>query len=85
MTDGGCDLSGKVRDIVRDALAVEVPGDDTDLFETGLLDSLSLVALIAEIEQSFGIELPLDDIDVERFRSVDAIASFVALNGGSDA
>jgi D-alanine--poly(phosphoribitol) ligase subunit 2 len=74
-------LKERVGTIIRDALNVEVPAPDTDLIDTGLLDSLALVSLIAEIEADFGIELPLDDFDVERFRSVERIAEFLAANG----
>jgi D-alanine--poly(phosphoribitol) ligase subunit 2 len=47
------------------------------LIETELLDSLALVMLIAEIEQEFGFELPLDGFDVERFRTIDRLAELV--------
>ena len=67
----------RVHLLIRDALSVDVPDGDTDLIESGLLDSLALVTLIVEIEQEFGVELPLDDFDVNRFRSVQRIAEFL--------
>jgi acyl carrier protein len=70
-------IEERVGGILRDSLSIEVPAADTDLIDGGLLDSLALVSLIAEIEADFGIELPLDDFDVERFRSVRRIAEFV--------
>jgi acyl carrier protein len=45
--------------------------------ETGLLDSLALVELIVEIEQQFGIQIPLEEIEIDHFRSVVRIAEFV--------
>jgi D-alanine--poly(phosphoribitol) ligase subunit 2 len=66
-----------IAELMRSALGVEVPAHDTNLIETGLLDSLSLVSLITEIEQEFGFELPLDDFDVNQFASVERIAAFV--------
>ncbi len=71
-------VASRVSGIIRDALGVEVPSADTDLIDTGLLDSLALVSLITEIEQEFGYQLPLDDFDVDAFRTVDGIAEFVA-------
>ncbi|WP_328309793.1 MULTISPECIES: acyl carrier protein [unclassified Actinomycetospora] len=65
-------------DLVRDRLGVEVPSSDTDLVADGLIDSLALVTLIVGIEDTFGCRLPLDDFDIERFRSVDAMAAFLA-------
>jgi acyl carrier protein len=68
----------RVRLLIRDVLSIDVPRDDTDLIESGLLDSLALVTIIAEIESEFEVELPLDDFDVDRFRSVGLIVAFLA-------
>lgn len=66
-----------ITELVRERLDVEVPDADTDLIESGLLDSLALVTLITAIEETFACELPLDDFDVERFRSVARIVGFL--------
>ena len=68
----------RVRLLILEVLSVDVPDDDTDMIESGLLDSLALVSLIAEIEHEFELELPLEDLDVDRFRSVDRIARLLA-------
>lgn len=67
--------------LIRDALQVEVPTPDTDLVEADLIDSLALISLITEVEAEFGIELPLEDFDVENFRSARQIAECVAAGG----
>ena len=71
-------VAARIGGVIRDALGVEVPSTDTDLIDTGLLDSLALVSLITEIEQEFGFQLPLDDFDVDAFRTVGRIAEFVS-------
>jgi acyl carrier protein len=71
----------QLTDLVRDQLGVDVPSSDTDLVAAGLLDSLALVTLIVGIEDTFGCRLPLDDFDIDRFRSVDAMAAFLAEAG----
>jgi D-alanine--poly(phosphoribitol) ligase subunit 2 len=71
-------ITDQLTDLVRDRLGVEVPAPDTDLVAEGLLDSLALVTLIVGIEDTFGCRLPLDDFDIDRFRSVDAMAAFLA-------
>jgi D-alanine--poly(phosphoribitol) ligase subunit 2 len=68
----------RVRLLIGDVLSIEVPAADTDMIESGLLDSLALVSLIAAIEQEFQVELPLEDLDVDRFRSADSIAQSLA-------
>jgi acyl carrier protein len=67
----------RITRLVRDTLGVEVPSVDTDLLEAGLLDSLALVSLLAEIEREFGFELPLETLDVEAFRTVATAAAYV--------
>ncbi|GLZ48778.1 hypothetical protein Acsp06_49630 [Actinomycetospora sp. NBRC 106375] len=74
-------LTDQLTDLVRDRLGVEVPSSDTDLVADGLLDSLALVTLIVGIEDTFGCRLPLDDFDIDRFRSVDAMAAFLTESG----
>ena len=63
--------------ILSDKIHVEVPSVDTDLMETGLLDSLTLVELMASLEEKFGISISFDDIELDNFRSVERIADFV--------
>jgi D-alanine--poly(phosphoribitol) ligase subunit 2 len=74
-------MTDQLTDLVRDRLGVEVPSTDTDLVADGLLDSLALVTLIVGIEDTFGCRLPLDDFDIDRFRSIDAMAAFLAEAG----
>ena len=57
---------------------VEVPSTDTDLLQTGILDSLQLVELLLQLEQRFGIRLALDDIDLEDLRTLGRIARLIA-------
>jgi D-alanine--poly(phosphoribitol) ligase subunit 2 len=71
-------VNDQLVELVRDRLGVEVPAPDTDLVAAGLIDSLALVTLIVGIEDTFGCQLPLDDFDIDRFRSVDAMSAFLA-------
>ncbi|WP_436498886.1 phosphopantetheine-binding protein [Actinokineospora sp. HUAS TT18] len=51
--------------------------DDLDLIDSGVIDSLSLLKLLAWLEDRF--ELPIDDIelDPDSLRTVTAITEFV--------
>ena len=71
-------LVDQVSELIRAVLQVEVPGPAADLVEEGLIDSLALVSLIAEIELEFGVRLPLGEFDLARFRSAEQIAAVVA-------
>ncbi len=66
-----------LREIVHDITGVEIPTDDTDLIETGTLDSLALVSLIMELENSFAVSIDFDDIELESFRSVTSVCDLL--------
>lgn len=68
-------------DLIRDRLNVDVADADVDLIDTGLLDSLSLVMLISLVEETFACELPLDDFDVDNFRSVRRLTAYLDTSG----
>lgn len=67
----------QVRRAFADKMFIAVPSADVDLLETGVMDSLTLVNLIAELEQMFAIDILQQDFEIERFRSLQSIAEFV--------
>lgn len=71
-------VAERIAGLIRSSLHIDEIDPEADLIGGGIMDSLALVALITDIEDDFGIELPLDDFDIEAFRSVSSIADFVA-------
>ena len=51
--------------------------DGVNLIEEGIIDSFSVVNIVAEIESEFQIEIDPEDIISENFESVDNIVSLV--------
>lgn len=51
--------------------------DDTDLQQTGVLDSFSTMSLVAFIDDTFHVQLDPVDINAETFKSVTTIAALV--------
>jgi len=51
--------------------------NDTPLLSTGVLTSLTLVRLVAFLESTFEIEVPMEEIVGPRFATVGAIAALV--------
>jgi acyl carrier protein len=68
---------GRVADMVRTRVGVEVTDPDADLLSTGIIDSLSFVTLLLAIEQEFGILVDVERMDLDDVRSVARIAAFV--------
>lgn len=58
------------------------PGPTDDLFDAGVLDSFSLVDLVAMLEEQFGIEIPDSDVRAENFRTVRAVEQYVDARRG---
>jgi len=71
-------LETRIAQLFSGVLHIDVPSIDTDLFETGALDSLAFVELLVQIEREFGLTTSVDDLDIEHFRSIARIAEFVA-------
>ena len=67
----------KLTELFAKKLSLEVSSVDTDLVETGLLDSLALVELLAQLDETFGVSISTDDLELENFRSIASIAGFV--------
>ena len=70
-------VAERVRALFERALQFTPPSTDTDLFETSALDSLSFVTLLAGLEHEFGVEIPVEELDLQDFASIDAITRFV--------
>jgi acyl carrier protein len=63
--------------LIAEKLLVEVHSPEDDLLATGVLDSLSLIELLLNLEQHFGMKIPLDELQIEDVRSVRSIANLV--------
>jgi len=57
---------------------IEVPSPDTDLLESGLLDSFQFVELLLQLERRFGVRVRIDDIELDDLRTLARIARMVA-------
>lgn len=64
-------------DLFVESLHVEAPSPDTDLFESGTLDSLQLVELLLQLERRFGVRVAIDSIDLDQLRTLGRIAKLV--------
>ena len=68
------DWEAEISAIFREVLNIELPSNDVDVIDSGLLDSLALVTLLFEIEQRTGIEVPFETLDLDDLRTVDTMA-----------
>ena len=76
-----------VTDWIRASAQARFPGTevtaDTNIIESGLLDSVEILYLVGFLEERFGIALPVEEFIPENFVSAEAIAKLVGrLSGG---
>lgn len=74
-------IAGTLLAYVRDLLALGVEEDltpESPLIEWGLLDSITMVMLLAHTEQTFGVRIADRYITPDNFENIDALARLVA-------
>jgi acyl carrier protein len=67
----------RVAALIAEVVVIAPTDVDEDLLDTGFLDSLALIELLTAIEHEFGVELPVEELDLDTLRSVRSIASYV--------
>jgi acyl carrier protein len=70
-------LMARLARVFAERLHVDVPAPDTDLFETGILDSLRFVELLALLEETFSVRVAVEELEIDDFRSLSRIADFL--------
>lgn len=51
--------------------------NETALIDDGILDSFDVVSIISEIDEVFGVQIRINELDPENFNSAEAIWNLV--------
>ena len=72
-------MTETLKAILRSRLPADISSIDeqTILFSSGLLDSLSLIDIVQEIEKTFSITVHWSELNLENFDSLDKIIQYV--------
>ncbi len=62
---------------LEDASGADEITEESLLFEEEILDSLSILYLVSEVEEQYGIQIPLEDIIEDNFCDVRHIVSYL--------
>jgi acyl carrier protein len=76
-------LIPEIQGLILDKLSVRVESPKSDLFQTGVFDSLTLVQFILHLEEHFGLQLPIGNLDFDSFISIEKMAELVASHTGT--
>jgi len=71
-----------VRSFILNSINIPNLDDDDNLFESGIVNSLFAVQLMTFIEKRFALEVGMDDLDIENFKSLNATTAFVLQKNG---
>lgn len=78
----------QLEDVFSETFNIDTPTPDTDLLDSGILDSFQFVELLMKLEQQFGFQVDIQTIDLDDLRSLERIANLVekhaaaVVNGG---
>jgi acyl carrier protein len=71
-----------IRRFILSSIRMARLDDDANLFESGVANSLFAVQLMTFVEKTFAIDVDMDDLDIENFKSVNATTVFVLRKKG---
>ena len=51
--------------------------NETELIDDGILDSFDVVSIISEIDDAFGVQIRINELEPENFNSAEAIWTLI--------
>jgi acyl carrier protein len=70
------DIKSFLKQEIEELTFEEVENDQL-LISTNILDSITIVELSVAIEDEYSIKIPLNDLKVEQFDSIDIMATYI--------
>lgn len=55
----------------------EIIDEDMDLLDAGIMDSLTIMFLISELEENLNLQIPMHEVTEESFKSVRSIIKYI--------
>ena len=71
-------MKAKIREFLGRFIEESRVGDDDNIFETGLVNSLFALQLVSFIEQEFDISIENEELDIQHFKDINSIASLIS-------
>lgn len=76
-------MQGKIKEFLSRFFKGHDLQPEEDIFALGFVNSLLAMQLVAFVEKEFGVSVGDEDLDLDNFRSIQAIADFVGRKRGA--
>jgi methoxymalonate biosynthesis acyl carrier protein len=77
------DTKQQIREFVSRFFRGHELTDDEDIFASGFVNSMFAMQLVQFVETTFGITVESEDLEIDNFRTLDAIAALVERKQGA--
>jgi acyl carrier protein len=76
------DITSRLREFTSHFFRGHVLRDDEDIFASGFVNSMFAMQLVQFVETEFGITVENDDLEIDNFRTLSAMAALVGRKQG---
>lgn len=70
-------IAAPVREFISRSFHDQQVADGDDIFALGFANSLFAMQLVAFVEKQFSLEIDSEDLEIDNFRSIDAISRLI--------
>jgi methoxymalonate biosynthesis acyl carrier protein len=75
-------IKESIKEFFSKSINISALDEEEDLFDSGIVNSLFYIQLVTFIEKNFLITVTTDDLDMQNFKSVNAVYDFVQRKKG---
>lgn len=71
-------VKNKVNDFLKRFIGNREIGDDDNIFEMGLVNSLFAMQLVTFIESEFNLSVTNEELDIDNFSTINSMTTFIS-------
>ena len=77
-------IEQSIKNVLEEVTGETIVDNGILLFEEELLDSMSILFLVSELEEKYGIQVPMEDVIESNFMNIESIVKYVNRKVKSD-
>ena len=66
-----------IKDVLEEVTGETIEDNGLPLLEEEMLDSMSILFLVSEIEDKYAIQVPMEDVVEDNFKNIESIVDYV--------